>query len=77
MEAKEKAKELVNKYQMFPDGRIFSKETSKQCALICVDEIINSYDGLNENHGTEWNHDNLTIHFLEYWQEVKKEIETL
>ena len=74
--AKEKAKELVEKYIYYVEaitsnGQI---ENTKKCALIAVDEIIKSnpckinYEGL----GNCSLNDN-----SEYWIEVKKEIEIL
>lgn len=63
MTPKEKAKELFEKMYEYA---IFD-EAAKQCALIAVDEVIkhlipdNSFPGYNE-----W-----------FWEEVKKEIETL
>jgi 2-hydroxy-3-keto-5-methylthiopentenyl-1-phosphate phosphatase len=70
MEAKEKAKELVHRFQetMFfhvTDERIDIEE-AKQCALIAVDEIINSIQEIFE-----------TFEERQYWQQVKKEIEKL
>ena len=63
---KEKAEELVKKYEPLLydgygdfDGYI----VSKQCALICVDEIL---DNRSSNRNT-W----------EYWQEVKRELNKL
>ena len=65
MTPKEKAEELVNKYETL--GKDFTrgvsmKEFSKQCALIAVDELIS--DAYNN-------------YFYNYWQEVKNEIEKL
>lgn len=78
MEAKEKAKELVNSFiqkiqiELIVD-RSRSIETitlttdeAKQCALICVDEILILIKPLM-----------FTSEKMEYWQEVKKEIEAL
>lgn len=72
MTTKEKAKELVDKYMfchVSPVYLISAKEHSKQCALLAADEIIKAlhyadtaYDLLNE---------------INYWQEVKQEIEKL
>ena len=57
MTPKEKAKELVDR---FLNEQNDTEEISqaKQCALICVDEVIESCFHPN----------------LEYWQEVKQEI---
>ena len=83
MKAKEKAKELVDRFykvltkgyagndlaQIFADSMWY--EEAKQCALICVDEII-------ESHETKKAFKKMyPIEFLEYWQEVKQEIEKL
>ena len=76
MTPKEKAKELVEKmFSNMPkylQGKIGS-ETAKQCALICVGEIIGipsiqtAYaQGYNKSKSTE-----------SYWQEVKQEINKL
>lgn len=70
MEAKEKAKELVDKFYSEAEdhpvlcgtycmgGSIDRSSLAKRCALIVVDEILN-----------------LTRVGRKYWQEVKKEIE--
>ena len=41
MTAKEKAIDLVNKFLQIYDGRV---PQAKQCALICVDEMIGNYE---------------------------------
>lgn len=82
MTPKEKAKELVDKfYQFFPlnkdvnttDGELSWEyndwSQAKQCALIAVDEIINS----------DWVIQTIQDFnaWKNYWQEVKQEIEKL
>ena len=73
MTPKEKAKELYDKFN--PHARVWDcysdeplKENhAKQCALICVDEIIHDMQirlGLDKED-------------VEYWQDVKTEIEKL
>ena len=73
MKAKDKAKELVEKFKKvnitFQPSAFSNIETyplnekeAKQCALICVEEIK---ECLSSNI------------YLRYWQEVKKEIENL
>ena len=83
MTPKEKAKELVEKmFSNMPkylQGKIGS-ETAKQCALICVDEILEanekiSLKGLSETMQTNDILYQLTDNAM-YWQEVKKEIES-
>ena len=70
MTPKEKTKELYDKYEkMFPlnftnSGENFFKSSIVKCALIAVDEILNTYK------------QSLNI-YPEYWQEVKQEIEKL
>jgi hypothetical protein len=71
MTAKEKAKELYNK--MIVDFTI-DKWQSKQCALVAVDEIIKS------NPTSELSNPflgNRTYENVNYWKDVKKEIESL
>lgn len=63
MTAKEKAIELVEKYSTFSLRNWYEdNEVSKQCALICVDEILNIL---------------FQHHKIDYWKEVKQEIEKL
>ena len=66
MKSEEKAKELVEKYQfngdMIDDVRM-SEESAVECALICVEEILETYIDLDPK--------------LNYWKEVKKEINNL
>ena len=68
-EAKEKAKELFDKYcyairtEETDSGYFTNIIYAKQCALIAVEEILN-----NGFHFTDES---------EYWQEVKKELEKL
>ena len=73
MTPKEKAKELANKFlrtykvSLYPPFTKASDE-AKECALIAVDEIIQSI------RHTEAKSD---LGYIGYWQEVKKEIEKL
>jgi hypothetical protein len=66
MTPREKAIELVDKMLYCYQGHI-DEYTAKQCALIAVDEVI---EALHEHH---WQ--NRLI--IDYWQEVKHEIEKL
>jgi hypothetical protein len=61
MTPKEKAKELY--FKMHSQEQIVSKE-AKQCALIAVDEIIKDKKAFNQIS-------------IEYWEDVKQEIELL
>jgi hypothetical protein len=71
MTSKEKAIELVDKFKLSFAGVISNDEDwetlAKQCAFISVDEII---EALHEHH---WQ--NRLI--IDYWKEVKQEIEKL
>jgi nitrate/nitrite-specific signal transduction histidine kinase len=67
MRPKEKAQDLVNKYINLTDGWVMGIENwkhKKQCALVAVDEIINA---LNSDINP----------LVNYWYEVKQEIEKL
>ena len=70
MTIKEKAEELLRKYYTFginKEGQTLSWLEAKQCALICVDEILKDkevIDGMRVINDT-------------YWSEVKKEIKLL
>lgn len=76
MTPKEKAKELVYKFQKHALGICedpIQIHNAKQCALICVDEMISLYcihnsDDIKVTIKTEQ---------FDYWQEVKQEIEKL
>ena len=71
MTAKEKAEKLVERMQA---QRYMSLGAAAQCALICVDEIIDS-EPMEEvgcsDSGTEYRSTE------EFWKEVKKEIRKL
>jgi len=74
MEAKEKAKALVDRFlfevdQMNPLEDIF--ESAKKCALICVDRM------LEFAYGIEWEKKEEAISKLKVLKEVKKEIQKL
>ena len=75
MTAKEKAKELVEKYQfngdMIDDVRM-SEDDAIECALICVDEIINT--GINQDYIKQ---DGYMLSLVEFYTEVKQEINKL
>lgn len=71
MTEKQKAIELVNKFHDVedPDGYLIDYESAKECALICVDQIIEAYIDSNTEHEYD--------HFTPYWQDVKEEIKKL
>ena len=75
MNSKEKAWELYNKYRTlegkFGDKVLYNYD-AKQCALITVDEI-----DLLLQKSTPKDDPYANLSSLEYWQEVKQEIEKL
>ena len=70
MTPKEKAKELVSKFNFEHTGETYilhqTVDEGKRCALIAVDEIILEMDSVM-----------LPNPFKQYWQEIKKEIQML
>lgn len=74
MTPEEKAEELFGKFAMYLRANLRydeeANEDAKQCALIAVDEIIENLVELSNGEFT-------FIHNVEYWQEVKQEIELL
>jgi hypothetical protein len=68
MKSEEKALELVNKFLQIYDGRV---PQAKQCALICVDEMLEfAYD-------VEWEKREEAVSKLKFLKEVKQEINKL
>jgi len=61
MTPKEKAKELIDKYQFVYIQNYTSMFEVKQCALIAVDEILDIVKHID-------------VDSEDYWQEVKQEI---
>ena len=73
MTPKEKAKQLVEKYAtyvvMWSGGIEVEKQNCKQCALIAVDEVVAQIE-------PSVSMDVISAR-IEYWQQVKQEIEEL
>jgi|8_EtaG_2_1085327.scaffolds.fasta_scaffold17639_6 hypothetical protein len=85
MTAIEKAIELHNKYyQVFEDLGLYTvlyqdtlpNKYAKQCALLCVDEILKTKVGELTEEEIECLKD-IELFTYRYWQEVKKEIKEL
>jgi hypothetical protein len=83
MEAKEKARELVDKFTVVG---LQQRNEGIQCAIIAVDEILEAleeYDERTENYLKKdfSNYFSSELQNMEqdlrYWQEVKQEIEKL
>ena len=73
MTPKEKAMELVNKFlELTSEEFTGINISSKQCALICVDEIINT--GVHTDYIKV---DGYMLSLFEFYTEVKQEIEKL
>lgn len=68
MTAKEKAKELYNKYEFVYIQNYTSSHEVKQCALIAVNEIIDFNNALMFTEGS-------FAH--QYWLDVKDELERM
>jgi hypothetical protein len=75
---KEKAEELVLNYMPYVDWNGFNEKraliNAKQCALLAVNEIIDSHNNIQN---FLFNEIGYLITRPEYWQEVKEEIEKL
>jgi hypothetical protein len=72
MKPKEKAEELVKKmYAVHSNSASdITLMFAKDCALVAVDEIINTDMLMNEDTYV------MTPSYLQYWEQVKQEIET-
>jgi hypothetical protein len=86
MTPKEKAQDLVNKYINLTDGWVMGIENwkhKKKCALIAVDEILNSYPHTFDKDVEYLRSGEEVVSIVNirpnvgYWQEVKQEIEKL
>lgn len=75
MTPKQKAEELIDKFifAQFEAGDIIKNPPlAKQCALICVDEIISELKSIQFDYDLEMDDRN-----IRYFNEVKQEIENL
>jgi len=66
MTAIDKAKDLLDKFSNVP---LLDSYEAKQCVLIAVEEILNTLYSIPFGNALD--------NELEYWQEVKQEIEKL
>ena len=73
MTAKEKAAELFNEYYSYLKANLMydeeAKEDAKQCALIAVDEIMKALTVIP--YGMQY------LSAIDYWLEIKEEIEKI
>lgn len=78
MKVKEEAQQIFDKFNKIKhsSSNKIQKFRSKQCALICVDEIINSNPFSPTEGYFETFYDRIND-CIEYWEEVKQEIEKL
>lgn len=72
MTPKEKAEQLINTYKVANYPKL-NKDESKKCALIAIDEII---DTLTNVMWINNEHTDFAIK-TKYWYEIKQEIEKL
>ncbi len=84
MKPKEKAQELFDKFNNLDRTNYpYYSHNAQQCALIAVDEILNSYPhtfGINKEYTKDGELVTSMVNIrpnIGYWQEVKKEIESL
>lgn len=71
MTPKEKAEQIVQKF-IYRTKDYVEIEDAKQCAIIAVDEILKTFPNIN---GIAVYEDHIVD--IEYWQQVKEEIENL
>jgi len=76
MTPKEKAKELLERMTVHHWTDVCDSEGAKQCALIAVDEIINSSPSLPILGDSGSYVEDIELSKI-YWEEVKQEIENL
>ena len=77
MTPKEKAEKLVKKYRVlarFSGGTGDTLPASKECALIAVDEVF-EFMKMDDDHHEDAHFAN--SHWVDYWVNVKQEIEKL
>ena len=83
MSPKDKAEELVLSFENASSNKMsdYSKiytPTAKVCAFICVDEIIKELESVEFNYDLHnFNKTSLENTVIEYYKEVKQEIENL
>ena len=78
MTPKEKAHELVELYcQLLAIRSYENKDKAKHCALICVDEILYTFNTNWQWCSVSMEDKALWSKEFEFWQEVKEEIEKL
>ena len=71
MKAKDKAWQLLQTIEsVYIMDVNYDPNKTKQCALICVDEIL-------EIHPISTARDEFEVMFINYWEEVKQEINKL
>jgi hypothetical protein len=77
MTPKEKAIELVNHYEHSTYSQV-QGALAKQCALIAVDELIESFNSIYDaSIRNIEKYSGAKYGMKDYWQEVKTEIENL
>ena len=81
MTPKEKANELVVKFikHSRAEKDIKPIKSAKQCALIAVEEMLGEYQSMSDLESVLVINNKLTfiVHQLQYWMEVKQNIQKL
>lgn len=73
MTPKEKANDILDKFWLLDKVKpMLTEKQAKQCALIAVDEIMEELDLIREITGSSF-----VLETIEYYLQVKKEIELL
>jgi len=70
MTPKEKANELIDK--MYFSSLKITKKDAKNCTLIAINEIMEQLDEVRNITGSSY-----VLRMIDYWQDVKTEIEKL
>lgn len=78
MNAREKARQLIEKYANYNWSNPIElmKERTKQCALIAVEEVLQQLVWMHAAANTEFMRTFISDQ-NDYWKEVKQEIEKL
>ena len=78
MSPKEKAEEFIEKFVRYtPAEEEFEYPYAKQCALIAVDEILNSFNNVFDDFVVESSKTGGYRNMKNYWREVEREIRNM
>ena len=80
MTPKEKANELYKKYEFVYIQNYTSKHEVIECIKILIDELIKQLEEIHKPEYTSFHHNEEVVQgydIMSWWEEVKKELETL